>query len=297
VIAAAESNRDALTGRRREALLGGSDADLEKLDNDISAANRLLDRLRAIAEELDARLAQAREAESDAARARRRAELLAKIDSGAKFLQAEYPKAARAIADLIERDARLEIEIENFNKGAPADERLRGAEYIVRHRSAEPSREIGRSTVFRWCREGDNQPLGEEFQAAVVDSGGGRGLVPSSPGCVSPGRLCVKRKFERVEFLEAERVGYNPSLALSVNLPGVASGDAPFWFTSQAGTTAYQWVRDAEKLRVRVASPPASRRTKVEFHLIDDGSAPAPAEHIEPQPVELDISRQGGRKA
>jgi hypothetical protein len=68
-IEAAERNRDALTGRRRETLLSGTDGDLLKLDNDIAAANRLLDRLRAVAEELDARLAGAREAESDAARA------------------------------------------------------------------------------------------------------------------------------------------------------------------------------------------------------------------------------------
>ena len=90
-IAAAESNRDGLTGRRREVLLTGTDDDRLKLASDIDAAELLLDKLRMLAEELDARLAQAREAESNAARARRRAELVLERDRAADVLHKDYP--------------------------------------------------------------------------------------------------------------------------------------------------------------------------------------------------------------
>ena len=52
-IASAERQHGALTEHRRATLVSGSDADLVKVDNEIGAAARLLDRLRAIAEELD----------------------------------------------------------------------------------------------------------------------------------------------------------------------------------------------------------------------------------------------------
>ena len=123
-VAAAQHEHDALTGRQRETLLTGSDADLLKLDTDKGAAGRLLDRLRAIAEELEARLTQALEAESDAARARRRAALLAERDSKADRLRAEYPKLAAGIVALIEECARPEIEIDEFNKAAAPDKKF-----------------------------------------------------------------------------------------------------------------------------------------------------------------------------
>ena len=175
---------DALTGRRRETLLSGTDGDLLKLDNDIAAANRLLDRLRAVAEELDTRLAQAREAESDAARARRRAELILERDRVADRLRKDYQRHATAIVALIEDSARSQVAVEEFNRAAPASEKIQDAETIVRQRSAAPREEIKRQIVNLWCREDENQPLPEEHQARVQDHGGGHGSIPPTPGCI-----------------------------------------------------------------------------------------------------------------
>ena len=179
-IKAAEHNHDALTGRRRETLLSGTDGDLLKLDNDIATANRLLDRLRAVAEELAARLAQAREAESNAARARRRAELILERDRVADRLRKDYPRHATAIATLIEDLLRSEVAVGKFNKAAPANEEIQDAENIVRRsRRAAGRQEIARQIASLWCREGEYEPIPEEQQALVRDHGDGRGSIPT----------------------------------------------------------------------------------------------------------------------
>ena len=205
-IAAAESNRDALTGRRREVLLAGTDDDRLKLASDIEAAELLLDKLRMLAEELDARLAQAREAESNAARARRRAELVLERDRAADVLHKDYPRHATAIAALIEKCLRSKVAIDEFNRTAPADEKIQDAETIVRHRTFAPRQEIKRQIVKLWCPEGESRPIPEELQAQVQDNGGGRGSMQPSPGCIGSARLFVRRKFERIEFGAAERI-------------------------------------------------------------------------------------------
>ena len=123
-IASAERQHGALTEHRRATLVSGSDADLVKVDNEIGAAARLLDRLRAIAEELDARLSQAREQASDAARARNRAKIISERDAVVDRLRKEYPEHALAIAAMLGDLARVDVNIGEFNRTAPAHEKI-----------------------------------------------------------------------------------------------------------------------------------------------------------------------------
>ncbi len=272
-IEVAESSRDTLTGRRRETLLSGTDGDLLKLDNDIAAANRSLDRLRAVAEELDTRLAQAREAESDAARARRRAELILERDRVADRLRKDYQRHATAIVALIEDSARSQVAVEEFNRAALASEKIQDAETIVRQRGAAPREEIKRQIVNLWCREDENQPLPEEHQARVQDHGGGHGSIPPTPGCMGSAQLFVRRKFERVEFRAAERLVYAPPLAVAVSLPGLVAGDPSVWQSAREGLTATHWLRAIDGSRAAPSAPAAIRPIEVEHRLIEAGVA------------------------
>ena len=287
-ITAAESNHEALTGRRRETLLSGTDGDLIKLDADIAAADRLLDRLRAVAEELDNRLAQAREAESNAARARDRAKLVLERDRVADRLRKDYPRHATAIATLIEDLLRSEVAVGEFNKAAPANEEIQDAENIVRRSSRAAGRqEIARQIVSLWCREGEHEPIPEEHQALVRDHGDGRGSIQPSPGCITgPARLYVRRKFERVEFRAAQRVVYARPLAIEVSLPGLVSGDRSIFASAREGFMPIHWLRTIEGSRAAPPSPSAIRPFEVEHRLIDtdiadDADAAATAGAIE----------------
>jgi hypothetical protein len=270
VIVTAQGDIEALTARRRETLLSGSDADRLKLKDNIAAAEMRLEQLVAVAEELNARLIQANEAAIAAARARRRSELLGKSDRMAERLRTEYSKAATAIAGLIEEEARLEIEMEDFNKAAPADEALRSPENIVRRRVAEPRKEIRRETVSLWCREDETSPLPAEYQGAVQDQGGGRGALLNRTSQSTP---CMLRKFERVEFYAAEPVPYFDPLAQVVNLPGLVSDDPYIWSAAKNQSSPYSWISQAEKLREAASArsaQAAKRRVETSLRLIDD---------------------------
>ena len=261
-IAAAESNRDALTGRRREVLLAGTDDDRLKLASDIEAAELLLDKLRMLAEELDARLAQAREAESNAARARRRAELVLERDRAADVLHKDYPRHATAIAALIEKCLRSKVAIDEFNRTAPADEKIQDAETIVRHRTFAPRQEIKRQIVKLWCPEGESRPIPEELQAQVQDNGGGRGSMQPSPGCIGSARLFVRRKFERIEFGAAEQIVYAPPLAVATSLPALVSGEKHLDASARGNSRRFI---GCERSRARVMRRPPFVQSKSSF--------------------------------
>jgi hypothetical protein len=266
---AALNDHSALKGRCRETLLSGTDGDLLKLENDLAASKRLIDRISAVAEELNARLAQAREAESDAARARRRAELILERDRVADRLREDYPQHATAIAALLEDSLRSQVAVEQFNRAAPANEKIQAAEDIVRQRGAAPREEIKRRVVYLWCREDESRPIPEELQAQVQDNGGGRGSIQSSPGCLGSARLFVRRKFERVEFRAAGRFVFTPPLAIAVSLPGLVAGDLSVWESAREGLTAIHWLQTIEGSRAARSAPSAAHPIEVEYRLID----------------------------
>lgn len=131
----------------------------------------------------------------------------------------------------------------------------------------------------------------------MVDNGNGMGMIPLSPGSMGAARLFVRRKFERIEFRAAERPFFASPLAKAVSLPGLVGGDRAFWQPAQDGTSARHWLTAIENLRVAPSAPIKDRPIEVELLLIDDGAAPALVHSSAPQPIELDLSRQGLKTA
>jgi hypothetical protein len=272
VIVVAQGDIEALTAHRRKTLLSGSEADRVKLKDNIAAAETQLEQLVTVAEELDARLVQAREDANNANRARRRDELLGNRDLLAKRWWTEYPKAATAIRDLILDSARLDIEIENFNKVAPAEEALQTSENIVRRRDPEPRKKIRCKTVELWCRYDETSPLPAEFQGSVQDQGGGHGALPNRVAQSTP---CVSRKFELIEFYAAERIPYFEPLAQSVNLPGLLAGDFDIWRAVKHQSHPQAWLDEGKRSDAAASARSAATTNspvETELWLIDDAA-------------------------
>ncbi len=269
-IETAEHECDALRARHREMQISGSDSDLEKLENEMRAANRVLDRLRVMAEEMEARLARAREEASAKELARRCAEVIAVRDAVAKEMTVVYPKCCVALVGMIEKFARAEIMVGDLNKILPADKRIQGVESLARGRISAPCQEISSSTVDLWCREGEVIPLPAEYQESVKDNGDGRGVIPLRSNTTGRPFACVRRKFKRVEFRAPASDPFIDPLAQSLNLPRLVAGDPDFWRSAPHWTRPADWLAAIEKQR---ATPPASvenRPLQIEYRLIDD---------------------------
>jgi hypothetical protein len=277
VIMAAQRECEALRARHREMQISGSDSDLEKLENEMRAADRVLDRLRVMAEELDARLARAREKANAEALARRCAEVVAVRDAAVNELGVVYPKCCTALVEMIEKLARAEIMVGDLNKILPADKQIQGVESLARSRIMAPHQEISRSTVDLWCREGEVKPLPVEHQESVKDNGDGRGFIPLRPNTSGRSFACVRRRFKRVEFRAPANDPFIDPLAQSLNLPRLVAGDPDFWHSAPNWTRPAEWLAAVEKLR---AAPPASvesRPVQIEYRLVDDDKPIEPA--------------------
>lgn len=100
---AAEAAVAAAEATRREALLSGSDKDVDKAEAALTATRRELDRLVAAREELAARIPAAEIAERDAGLAAERAVIEAEAAAVEKLLADRWPKVVAEAVEMLKR--------------------------------------------------------------------------------------------------------------------------------------------------------------------------------------------------
>lgn len=119
---------DALKAKRRDVLLGGSDAALAKIDMQIAAAQVEYDRRVVAREEVERRLAEASAREEREALTARRSEVDREADAVAALLRSRYVKATNELVSIIERLLAAEQAVLEVNAALAAagreDERL-----------------------------------------------------------------------------------------------------------------------------------------------------------------------------
>lgn len=119
---AAEAAVAAAEAARREALLGGTDKDVDKAEAALTAAHRELDRLVAAREELAARIPAAEIAERDAALIAERAEIETEADAIKAEFKARWPSLVAEAVAMLERLQEIERRAERFGLRLASDE-------------------------------------------------------------------------------------------------------------------------------------------------------------------------------
>jgi uncharacterized coiled-coil protein SlyX len=236
---ALERRVEGLEGRRADALLDDDDKAIDRLDAEIAAAQRDVERAFAAKERLEARLREAEGAEAEAARKHSYEEAQRLRKKAVEALEKRYAKAADEIVAIVKEVAAAEAAISAANRDLPQGAgKLRSAEHMVRGLPSDPQEVIDRKKLPpRWFYV--SPPSWGAVEDDLVDqievaADGKTGRLQRSSGAV---HKVVKRQEMEITTLAA-RPGYRPdSLAAAVSLPGLKPGEPPYW--SPSGPTAF----------------------------------------------------------
>lgn len=254
----------------KHVLAGAADAArhrelLAQLDGEVSELGVLL----ALAEEREAK---AIAEEAEAAR-------LVRYDEAAKLaadvseeLLAKYPELVAGLLHLHHRVTCADAAIREVNEDLPTDRpRLERVETAVRDAPELPRRDLRERVVSLWARPNSNEPLSEDQQASVV-GGPHHGQLLSDPNAFQPtGWPVVKKRFRRIEYLDAVG-GFGGDRLTDMKLPALRARDPNPWTPGEVFrvTPAYTQRRLDDVLSGRRTWRDEDRPTLVEYVVIED---------------------------
>lgn len=244
---------------------------LARLDGDVSELAVLL----ALAEE---RHASAVTEEAEAAR-------LAKYEEAAKLaaevreeLATKYPELAVGLLRLLHSVTYADAAIDAANEDLPAGRaRLESVEAAVRDVPESPRRNLRERVVALWAYPDGKSPLSEDLQERVSSTNGHTGhIVPQSNDWSPSGHPVVKRRFRRIEYLEAMS-GYRGDRLADLKIPALQARDPDPWKPGEFFrlTPFDTQQRLKEVVSGACAWRPSDRPVKVEYVVTED---PADAE-------------------
>ena len=114
---------DALTAKRREALLTGSDIEVRAIEADLEKARLTFDRASVAAEELDRQISEAESAEADAAFNNKYQAAVTARDAAMAKIDGDYAKGAALILGVIQSVEAANILVEDVNRHLVHDDR------------------------------------------------------------------------------------------------------------------------------------------------------------------------------
>ncbi len=267
-----ETALTALEASRPETVVSGEAARL-KLRRAIAEATADLEDARSAVVEIERRLADQQAVEAEQRRQAAYADALALRTEAGKRLLAEYPPAAKIIAELIASIAKADAACEAVNRSLPEGaEPLDTTERVTRTGGGAPERLLSSKEVRLWARPGASEPLSEEMQAQVrVDAQSATGGYLRSGGSIGPVMPVELRTFRRTEVLDVVPGTLPPALA-SISLPALRGGDPDIWIASKFWTSPAAIMvaaeSSAEASRRKAEAP--ERRKIVIFELIAD---------------------------
>ena len=243
-ISAAEHARAEAVAAYKAGLLALDDDQAQRLVAAREAAELRRDRALALVEALTEKLVAARAAEEQAGR-RARYEAAEKAQAAAaKVLAAEYPRQARALAELLRVVAEADALAQDANAELPAGaERLPSVEARVRREPDVPGRVLSQEVFATWCGPSGYRLDPEAAAQVEADKDGTTGTwKPIGHGPIP----VTLRRFRRVVTLPEATGRDIAPLAASLNLPPLRATSTPYWLADGASSPCGILARLAE---------------------------------------------------
>lgn len=230
----AEAEVARLERERHALLLDGTDAQVADMDERIAAANRQVERVGAAREALLERIAATQIAEDEASRSRLYSEAKRARDAAVKDLQTLYPKHAQALVELLRTVAAADALVERANEQLPSgDERLVSVEGLARREANRAAYQVSEERFSAWCYPNGTQIHRDDQGTLTPNAVGPHGFWRPF-GAEAKEVLVTRREFRRVTTMPEATGRQAPSLASTLNLPGLRPSHCPYWAADQA---------------------------------------------------------------
>ena len=269
-LAAAREAQAAAEAAYRAQLLTADEAALRRLVEARTDAGVRVDRALALVAALGERLAAAQDREAEADRVIAYEAARKQADEAREVLAQLYPQLANGLVDLLRAVAEAEIVVSRVNDDLPRGvDMLPGVEASVRDVPGSARELISEQVVELWCRPGERMP-GTLNQGQVQIGHGGGGFIRPPSG---PVMNVVNRRYVERRYAEGVPGNFAYSLAVSMNLPGLRAGDAPFFRAAKPvdAPTPRQVLAVLDSLAANAASPTKPPRAeKVELELVSE---------------------------
>jgi hypothetical protein len=214
---------------------GGSDDEIDRIEEQIKAEQRRAERATARIEVLGAEVEVEARRAAESEQLEREARANAAADTAAQKLAVTFEQIRASLHDAMRTAAQADLLIEAANRGiGSAKEALPTVEARCRAREPLPRRILSEAEVVVWCYVNTGHRLSDEQAARVRLGKDGRGFVPmddtSYPvATTSPANIVERRKFTKRTFVPAQRFPTPSDLAETLHIPGFRAGDLPIW--------------------------------------------------------------------
>jgi len=214
---------------------GGSDDEIDRIEEQIKAEQRRAERATARIEVLGAEVEEEARRATESEQLEREARANAAADTAAQKLTVAFDQIRASLHDALRTAAQADLLIEAANRGiGSVKEPLPTVESRCRAREPLPRRILSEVEVVAWCYAHSGHRLSDDQAARVRSGKDGRGFVPmgdtSYPvASTSPANIVERRKFMKRTFVPAQRFPTPSDLAETLRIPGFRAGDPPIW--------------------------------------------------------------------
>lgn len=253
-----------LEEQRRAALVAGTDADIQRLDEQIAAAWRAHERAIARRQALEQQLTEATAREEDTVRRERYTTADKQARDAAATFQREYPRAAETIISLLRGLAEADAAVHAANERLPLGAKpLAGAELLARGHAAVPRELVETSDAgFEWRYLPQlSGAVPPQFVPQIESHDGVNGVLRRFDGGWDRVR---KVKLERMTYLEGVGEAMPLPLAAVLNLPPTRAGEAAFFAPCAANGYELAAIKsDPSKVLTAIDTLEANRQRPV----------------------------------
>jgi hypothetical protein len=231
-LADATAETDRLADGRKPLLLHGSDAELEKHDQQLAAAGRRRDRAAAKLEVAEQQHAEAVTREAAESRAERIADANRAAEAAARALTAWHQTTAATTHAILREIAEADALIERINgELLEGEQPLVRVEPRVRFEPAKPAKVLSEKQITRWAFSESGNPISDEVAARVRvhNNDRTRGVLVSESAMGAHTTAVELRRFTERRYFPAETTAWVYNLARTLSIPGLRASDLPVW--------------------------------------------------------------------
>jgi len=254
------------------ALVDPDEAASARADEARSAARRASDRVTALVELIETKLADATAREAEAARQARYDAAKTASEKASTELMKIYPKAAAQIREAFMAVARAEAAVQEVNQDLPEGaERLHGPETRLTLTPGVEREDVSADDVELWCINGDrSRVLPADEQRRVRRIEGDRAVYdwPAGPS----GLTVIRRKFRKEVFYPHRSPEWTKSPLSIAILPALDGGPDVWNASGQRGADTLRSIAELDRRAEDwAARTPVERQLVTELVPVEDG--------------------------